>query len=375
MKITNVTTHQFRMANSWNTDTVIANPLSIYSQYKERRSSWYGEQWAMVVQLDTDAGITGYGYIGGAHRGSLAAIEDQFKTFLIGASPFDIERIWEQCFRASQYYGRKGGALNAISGIDIALWDIVGKATGKPVYQLIGGQTKESVKVYATGFYTDAYRKMGVTDTKLPLRFGPADGKEGLKKNAEDMAKAREIIGDGDIMLDCYMALDVPYTIQLAKIAREYGVKWIEEPVLPDKINSYRRIKDAVPDIMITGGEHEYSRYGFLELLKAGAVDIVQPDIYRAGGISELKKIAAMASAYDTPIIPHGVGAPTYHFVLSTHNSPMAEYWDVYGDGGEPVFTGEPVIKDGKLTFNDLPGFGTELNPKVLAGTRPAPQW
>lgn len=375
MKITKVSTHQFNMAKSWNTDTVIANPLSIYDQYKARRSSWYGTQWAMVVQIDTDAGITGYGYIGGASRGSIAAIEDQFTTFLIGANPFDTERIWEQCFRASQYYGRKGAALNAISGIDIALWDIVGKALEQPVYNLIGGQTKDKVKLYATGFYTDKYRAMGITDTKLPVRFGPADGKEGLKQNAADMAKARELIGDGDIMLDCYMALDVPYTIQLAKIAREYGIKWIEEPVMPDKIDSYRKIKDAVPDIMITGGEHEYSRYGFLELLEKRAVDIVQPDIYRAGGISELKKIAAMASAFDIPIIPHGVGAPTYHFVMATPNSPMAEYWDVYGDGGEPVFAGEPLIKNGILEFNGKPGFGYELNPKVLAGTLPAPQW
>lgn len=375
MKITQVSTHVFRMATSWNTDTVIANPLSIYPQYHARRSSWYGQQWAMVVQIDTDAGITGYGYIGGAHRGAIAAIEDQFSIFLLGASPFDTERIWDQCFRASQYYGRKGSALNAISGIDIALWDIIGKALNTPVYQLIGGRTKEEVRVYATGFYTDAYRKRGIRDTKLPVRFGPADGKEGLKKNAEDIATAREIIGDGDIMLDCYMALDVPYTIQLAKIAREYGVKWIEEPVLPDKIDSYRRIKDAVPDIMITGGEHEYSRYGFQELLEKRAVDLVQPDIYRAGGISELRKIAAMASACDIPIIPHGVGAPTYHFVMATTNAPMAEYWDVYGDGGEPVFTGEPAIENGALVFNDLPGLGTELNPKVLAGTAPAPQW
>jgi L-rhamnonate dehydratase len=375
MKITRVITHQFQMASSWNTDTVIANPLSIYEKYKARRSSWYGTQWAMVVQIDTDAGISGYGYIGGAHRGSIAAIEDQFSTFLIGANPFDIERIWDQCFRASQYYGRKGAALNAISGIDIALWDLVGKAVGQPVYKLIGGQTKDQVRVYATGFYTERYREMGICDTKLPVRYGPADGKAGLRKNAEDIAKARELIGDGDIMLDCYMALDVPYTIQLAKIAREYGVKWIEEPVLPDKIDSYRRIKDAVPDIMITGGEHEYSRYGFQELLEKRAVDLVQPDIYRAGGISELRKIAAMAAAHDIPIIPHGIGAPTYHFVMATTNSPMAEYWDVYGDGGEPVFLGEPTIENGALVFNDKPGFGYELNPKVVAGVPPAPQW
>jgi len=376
MKITEIKTHSFLMDVSWATETLIANPMSIYPKFKEKRSSWYGRQWAMVVEIKTDDDITGYGYIGGAQRGSLAAIEDQFKIFLQGADPFATELIWEQCFRASQYHGRKGAALSAISGIDIALWDVKGKALRKPVYELIGGKTKERVRAYATGIYTERHKEMGFRDVKIPVRYGPADGKEGLRKNEQDMKRTRELIGpDGDIMLDCYMALDVPYTIQLAKLAREYGVKWIEEPVLPDKVDSYRRIKDAVPDIMITGGEHEFTRYGFKELLEKRAVDLVQPDISRAGGISELKKIAAMASAYDIPIIPHGIGAPTYHFVMATANSPMAEYWDVYASGGEPVFSGEPTVSDGYVVFSDRPGLGYELNPKVLAGARPAPQW
>ena len=376
MKITEIKTHSFLMDVSWATETLIANPMSIYPKFKEKRSSWYGRQWAMVVEMKTDDDITGYGYIGGAQRGSLAAIEDQFKIILQGADPFATELIWEQCFRASQYHGRKGAALSAISGIDIALWDVKGKALRKPVYELIGGKTKERVRAYATGIYTERHKEMGFRDVKIPVRYGPADGKEGLRKNEQDMKRTRELIGpDGDIMLDCYMALDVPYTIQLAKLAREYGVKWIEEPVLPDKVDSYRRIKDAVPDIMITGGEHEFTRYGFKELLEKRAVDLVQPDISRAGGISELKKIAAMASAYDIPIIPHGIGAPTYHFVMATANSPMAEYWDVYASGGEPVFSGEPTVSDGYVVFSDRPGLGYELNPKVLAGARPAPQW
>ena len=376
MKITEIKTHSFLMDVSWATETLIANPMSIYPKFREKRSSWYGRQWAMVVEIKTDDDITGYGYIGGAQRGSLAAIEDQFKIFLQGADPFATELIWEQCFRASQYHGRKGAALSAISGIDIALWDVKGKALRKPVYELIGGKTKERVRAYATGIYTERHKEMGFRDVKIPVRYGPADGKEGLRKNEQDMKRTRELIGpDGDIMLDCYMALDVPYTIQLAKLAREYGVKWIEEPVLPDKVDSYRRIKDAVPDIMITGGEHEFTRYGFKELLEKRAVDLVQPDISRAGGISELKKIAAMASAYDIPIIPHGIGAPTYHFVMATANSPMAEYWDVYASGGEPVFLGEPTVSDGYVVFSDRPGLGYELNPKVLAGARPAPQW
>ena len=128
MRITEVKTHSFLMDVSWATETLIANPMSIYSKFQEKRSSWYGRQWAMVVEIKTDENIIGYGYIGGASRGSVDAIEDQFKIFLEGADPFATELIWEQCFRASQYYGRKGAALSAISGIDIALWDIKGTA-------------------------------------------------------------------------------------------------------------------------------------------------------------------------------------------------------------------------------------------------------
>ena len=166
----------------------------------------------------------------------------------------------------------QGSHDEVISGIDLAGWDIVGKG--------------------------------GTTTRRL---MGP----------------------DGDIMLDCYIALDVHYAIALAKAVAGLGVLWIEEPVPPDQIESYRKIKDVFPEILITGGEHEFTRYGFRDLFQARAVAILQPDIDRAGDLSELKKIAAMASAHDLPVIPHGVGAATYHFVMATHNLPRAEFVDI----------------------------------------------
>ena len=202
VKISEIKTHSFQMDVSWATETLIANPMSIYPKFKEKRSSWYGRQWATVVEIKSD-GISGYGFIGGASRGSVAAIEDQFKIFLEGADPFNTELIWEQCFRASQYYGRKGAALNAISGIDIALWDLKGKILGRPVYDLIGGKTKDRLRAYATGIFTQRNKELGFRDVKIPVRHGPGDGKEGLKKNEEDIKKTREVLGpDGDLMLD-----------------------------------------------------------------------------------------------------------------------------------------------------------------------------
>jgi L-rhamnonate dehydratase len=307
----------------------------------------------------------------GCGRGRLAPvlIEDQFKTLLIGQDPFDIELLWEQMFRASQFYGRKGAVIAVMSGVDLALWDIVGKALGQPVYNLVGGKTKEKIPAYVTGNLTERHLKEGFRHVKLAVPFGPADGAEGFRKNLELVERTRKLVGpDGDIMLDCYMALDVPYAIRLAKAVIAYKVLWMEEPVPPDLPDSYRKIKEAVPEIMITGGEHEFTRYGFRELIEKQAIDILQPDIYRAGGLSELKKIAAMASAYGLPVIPHGVGAATYHFIMATPNCPRAEFVDIFAQGGRPILKGEPEPKNGYVELSDAPGFGYELDEEIITG-------
>jgi len=374
MRITAIKVHPVPMPSSWLSESLIANPMSVYPEYREKRSSWYGPMTSALVEIETDEGISGLGTAGGG-KGKLASsiIEEQFKNLLVGQSPFNIELLWEQMFRASQFYGRKGIVIEVMSGIDLALWDIVGKALSQPVYRLIGGKTKDKIPVYVTGNLTERHLKEGFRDVKLALPHGPADGQAGLRKNVELVRKTRELIGpDGDIMLDCYMALDVPYTIALVKAVREFKVLWIEEPVPPDQPDSYRRIKDAVPDILIAGGEHEYTRYGFRDLIEKRAVDILQPDIYRAGGLSELRKIAALASAYNLPVIPHGAGAPTYHFVSATNNAPRAEFVDIFAQGGRPALRGEPQPKNGFLELSDAPGFGYELDEQVVSGQTPA---
>jgi L-rhamnonate dehydratase len=308
--------------------------------------------------------------MGGA-KGNLAkpVIDGQFKNLLVGQNPLNIELLWEQMFRASQFYGRKGAVIEVISAIDLALWDLLGRAVGQPVYNLAGGKTKERIPVYVTGNLTERHLAEGFRHVKLAVLYGPADGAEGMRKNIALVEKTRHLIGaDGDIMLDCYMALDVPYAIQLARGVAPYHILWMEEPVPPDQPDAYRRIKDAVPDMLITGGEHEFTRYGFRDLIEKKAVDILQPDIYRAGGLSELKKIAAMAGAYNLPVIPHGVGAPSYHFVISTSNAPRAEFVDIFAQGGKPLLKGEPQPKNGFVELSEAPGFGYELDEELLSG-------
>lgn len=370
MRITAVKVYPIPMRSSWLNESLVANPMSIYPQYKAKRSSWYGPMTSAVVRIETDEGIHGLGTIGGA-KGKLAptVIDEQFRDLLIGRNPFEIESIWEQMFRASIFYGRKGIVIEVMSGIDLALWDLLGKFIGQPVYNLIGGKTKDKIPVYVTGNLTERHIQEGFRDVKLALPHGPADGREGLRENIELVEKTRKLVGpSGDIMLDCYMALDVPYTIELAKSVKQFGVLWLEEPVAPDHPDSYRRIKDAVPDILIAGGEHEFTRFGFRELIEKRAVDILQPDIYRAGGLSELRKIAAMASAYNLPVIPHGVGAPTYHFVMATPNCPRAEFVDIFAQGGKPLLKGDAQPKNGYVELGDTPGFGYDLDEALLSG-------
>jgi L-alanine-DL-glutamate epimerase-like enolase superfamily enzyme len=357
------------MKPSWLSESLIANSMSVYEDYKEKRSSWMGPMVSTIVEINSSEGIRGLGVAGGGKGMATAPlIEAHFKRLLIGKNPFDIELIWEQLFRASQPYGRKGIAIEAISGIDLALWDLVGKALRQPVYGLVGGKTKKKIPVYVTGNLTERHVQEGFRHVKLAVPYGPADGKEGLRKNIELVERTRQRVGpDGDIMLDCYMALDVPYAIALAKGVSDFKVLWIEEPVPPDQPDSYRRIKDAVPDILIAGGEHEFTRYGFRDLIEKKAVDILQPDIYRAGGLSELKKIAALAAAHGLPVIPHGVGSPTYHFVISTSNSPRAEYVDIFAQGGKPLLKGEPLPKNGFIELTDEPGFGYDLDEQVIS--------
>jgi len=377
MKISSVRVHTASMSHSWLTETLIAHPLAQWSAYREKRTSWFGVMSAGVVEIETDAGLTGLGFIGGGKaKAARAIIDDQFSQLLLGQDPADIERLWEQMYRASVMYGRRGVAIEAISGIDLALWDLLGKACGQPVYKLIGGQTKDRLPAYVTGNLTERHLAEGFRDVKIALPHGPADGEDGLRGNEEIMRRTREFVGpDGDIMLDCYMALTVPYAIELVLRLQPYRLRWIEEPLLPDDIDGLLRIKDAT-GVAISGGEHEYTRFGFRELIERRALDLLQPDIYRAGGLTELRKIAAMASAYHLPVIPHGVGAPTYHFVMATPNSPKAEFVDVFAQGGELMLEGEPIPKNGFIELPATPGFGYRLNQRALTGeARIAPIW
>lgn len=378
-KIKNVEALKFQMGSSWLIDGVVGNPMSIFPEYREKRSSWMKKMTTVIVRVTTESGITGLGWVGGGKAAAAAVIEDVFKELVTGKDIFDRELLWEQMFRASIPYGRKGVIIEALSGIDTALWDAAGKLLKQPVFNLLGGKTKDRLPIYATGNNFEKHIKNGFRDVKCAIPFGPSDGKEGMKGNETVVRTAREKFGDdADIMLDCYMGWNEAYTVEMARRLKDYNITWIEEPLLPEHYDGYKRLKDILNPmgILVTGGEHEFTRYGFRDIIEKQAVNILQPDIGRAGGISEVKKICDLASAYDVPVILHGSGAPAYHLAASCVNCPRSEYIDMEVEGVVPYFSGEPKPKDGFIELDDtVEGFGYTLNNALTEGGSPLPIW
>jgi L-rhamnonate dehydratase len=352
----------------WLVDSLIANPMSGYAAYREKRSSWgIGTLGAIVVEIETEDGTVGVATgSGGVPAGWL--IKHHFARFLVGQDSRNINLIWDQMYRASLPYGRKGVTIMAISCVDLALWDLVGKVRGEPVYNLIGGMARDEITFYCTGPDAAAIQKMGFWGAKVPLPEGPHDGEAGLRRNVAFLSAQRAAVGpDFPLMVDCYMALDVQYAIRLAEACKPLGIYWWEEVLSPEDVDGYRLIRQAHPTLKWTTGEHEYTRYGFRPLIENRLLDILQPDVMWVGGLTELMRIAAHAAAYDTPVVPHGSGPYSYHFIASQTAPAFCEYVAASPDGQsiEPVFgtlfEGEALPQNGKVTLGSAPGFGMTL--------------
>jgi len=363
----------------WIVDTPIANPMSMFEQYKANRTTWgINALGTVVCEAELEDGTVGFGCsIGG--EPACFIIENHLSRFVEGQDPRDVELIWDQMWRGTLPYGRKGVTIHAISAVDLAIWDCLGKLRKEPIYALIGGKTKKKLPIYMTTDRPDLAKKLGFHGTKIPLPYGPADGVEGFNKNIRRIKEARESIGpDFPLMIDCYMALTVPYTIKLVRAIEPYNVTWIEEFLPPDDYEGYEAVKRAVGDkIMLTTGEHEYTRYGFRQLISRGCVDILQPDVNWVGGLTEAKRIVAMASAYDIPVIPHGSSVFSYHLQTAFINCPMGEFLNMSpkADKIVPVFGNlfkdEPLPVNGFLELSEKPGWGVELNKEELNLVRP----
>ncbi|KWU24439.1 L-rhamnonate dehydratase [Burkholderia sp. MS389] len=354
-------------------DDHIATPMSRYPEYRQSRQSFgINVLGTLVIEVEASDGTVGFAVTTGGEIGAFI-VERHLARFIEGQCVTDIEKMWDQMFHATLYYGRKGVVLNAISGVDLALWDLLAKVRREPVHQLLGGKVRDELEFYATGARPDLAKEMGFIGGKLPLHHGPAEGEVGLRRNLDALAEMRSRVGaDFWLMLDCWMSLDVPYATRLAHEAHALGLKWIEECLPPDDYWGYAKLRRDVPrGMLVTTGEHEATRWGFRMLLEMECCDIIQPDVGWCGGLTELMRISALADARGVLVIPHGSSVYSYHFVATRHNSPFAEFLMMAPQADrvvpmfDPLLLDEPVPVGGRMKVPDTPGFGVRLNPDV----------
>jgi L-alanine-DL-glutamate epimerase-like enolase superfamily enzyme len=324
----------------------LVRPIDVYPEY--RRAPWRtgGEQLddrhfrttQDFLEIRTDGGVRGIA--GPLWPDPARIVLTQLAHLLLGKDPLATELLWDQMHRF-QVHGRQGDAMIALSAVDCALWDIKGQVLGQPIWRLLGGPTRDEMPAYASmlGYAVEdpglvreralRCRAQGFTAQKWFFRHGPMSGPDGLRKNVELVRTLRETLGDGyDIMLDCWQSMSPDYAVELCARIEEYRPRWLEEVFMPDRIDSYVKLK-AKTRIPLAGAEHEYTRWGFKRFIERDALDVLQPDIYWCGGLSETLKIAAYATTHDLVTIPHGHSTPmTIHFSVtqSPVHTPYQEY-------------------------------------------------
>jgi L-alanine-DL-glutamate epimerase-like enolase superfamily enzyme len=360
----------------------LVRPIDIYPEYRIRDDFEGGVQrdathfWVeqYFVRIETDEGL--HGIAGPLPEMVALFVAKRLRPILLNQDPIAHEKLWDQMHRI-MVHGRQGDAMLAISAVDCALWDLKGNWLGQPVFRLLGGPTRDAMPCYASmlGFAVRdlgrvrdraaEYQALGYRAQKWFFRHGPMSGPEGMRDNVALVRTLRETLGDdADIMMDCWQSFDPIYAVELAERIEEFRPRWLEECVMPDRIDSYRRVKELTR-IPLSGAEHEYTRWGFKRFIDAGALDVLQPDIYWAGGLSEVLKIAAYASVHDLMVIPHGHSTPAgLHFSLAQSPllTPLQEYlvkWNAINQH----FLAHPLVPEGGvLRVPTQPGLGMALD-------------
>jgi L-rhamnonate dehydratase len=342
--------------------------------------------WAVVVRVADRDGREGVGTVGLGNPGAVAVVRE-LTPLVIGREPTDVELLWETMYRATLNVGRRGLVLEAISAIDIAVWDLLGKQLGQPLYNLLGGRVREAMPAYASWLYASedlgalaaeakGWAELGFAAVKQRLAYGPADGPRGIRRNVELVRTVMEAVGpDVDVMADAYMGWDVGYAVRCIRAIEDAGLRlrWLEEPLIPDDIPGMARVRAAV-STPISAGEHEATRYGFRDLVSAGAVDVLQPDVNRLGGITEARRVWALGETFGLEVVPHVGAAHNLHLSIASLATPLAEYLPPPEPGEQPdedqlfwsLFPDEPRPVDGMLTPGGGPGLGVTLDTSIL---------
>ena len=355
--------------------------------FTSSRGWLYKSRGSCIVEIETTDGITGWGECYGPAAVAKAYIETQFAPRIVGRDAFDVEVIWEDLYNRIKDYGGKGMAASALSGIDIALWDIIGKATGRPIHKLIGGAHRTEVTCYATGLYfidmdrlieeaveeAQGYVAEGFTAVKMKIGLGDP------KLDIHRVAAVREAVGERiRLMVDANHCLTVPQAIRIGRELEALDIEWFEEPISPEDIDGYVEVTRAL-DMAVAGGENEMTRWGFRDIVVRKAMDIIQPDVCAAGGISECRKIATLAAAHGVECVPHAWGsvigvAATLHFLAALPDQPpsfrpmppLFEF-EQCENPFRDLLAKEPIVQQrGKIAIPTGAGLGIEIDRSVL---------
>ena len=350
------------------------SPMARYEQELPRQE--WSANWPMTACVITAEDSTwGLGLTQMAGP-VCSIINDHFAEILVGQDPMATEKLWDIMRRSSAAYGSGGLASYAISAVDNAMWDLKGKLLGRPVYELLGGPVKESIPCYASNTLLkystkdnmDWFLELGFKAVKVFLRHGPEDGIAGLRKNEELVARTREQIGpDIELAVDSWMSLNVEYAVRVVDALKPYRIKWLEDYLLPEDMDSYAKVRERAPGQTLATGEHWYTIHPFAVAAGQGLVDILQPDVQWVGGISASIRICHIAEAHGLTVIGHaGMNYPYgQHLAYAMPVIPWGERSEGVSPPGVPlkemvVLPGTPIIENGRVTPSDAPGFGIE---------------
>ncbi len=364
----------------------ITSVEAIYLRQPEVKFQCDSGQDALIVRVKTDAGITGIGEVDSNPMAVKGSIEGPFShttacglgQVVIGEDPFETEKLWHKMYRANIYGGRRGAGLHAISGIDMALWDIKGKALGLPVWKLLGGGFHQKIRCYAsslfgptpqkTGELARRYRDKGFTAVK----FGWDPMGQDEKTDIALVREGRKGLGDdADLLIDAGLVWDSKTALQRARAFSDYNIFWLEEPLRPDDYDGYRKLAEAT-HVRIAAGEEESNRQSFIELMDRGRIDVAQVDLTRCGGFTEAMKIAALAWDRGLPVANHGF--TTYvnvtaalHWLNSIPNTLICEFVAEEETNLRESITRQKLrAKDGYLDIPQEPGLGIDLDEAAL---------
>lgn len=365
---------------------------AIYVRLPRVKEQCDSGQDALIVKVTTDAGITGIGEVDSAPLAAKAVIEGPFshtattglREVLIGEDPMETEYLWYKMYRANIYAGRRGIGIHAMSGIDLALWDIKGKALGLPVWKLLGGGFHKKLPCYASTLFGATPEKTGELARLLRYRghravkFGWDPMGRDAKTDVALVREARRGLGDdADLLIDAGLVWDAKTALQRAKAFEEYKIFWLEEPLRPDDYEGYRKLSEAT-SLRIAAGEEESNRLSFLELMDRGRIDVVQIDLTRCGGFTEAMKIASLA--HDRGLVVANHGFTTYinvmaalHFLNSIPNALIVEFVAEEETTLREYITRQKIrAENGYLAIPDAPGLGIDLDEAGITRFRVA---